>query len=84
MASNALDTPTERSAVLELRDVSCAYEPTRAAVEGIAFTVHEGEILFPGPSGCGKTTILRAIAGFERVTAAASRCPGQLVSSRNP
>ncbi|MBS0163541.1 MAG: ABC transporter ATP-binding protein, partial [Nitrospira sp.] len=84
MASNALDTPTERSAVLELRDVSCAYEPTRPAVEGITFTVHEGEILcLLGPSGCGKTTILRAIAGFERVTAGSIALSGQLVSSRN-
>ena len=84
MIQNALDTATVRSAVLELRDVSCAYEPTRPAVEGITFMVQQGEILcLLGPSGCGKTTILRAIAGFERVTTGSIALSGQLVSSRD-
>ncbi len=82
--SNTLDTTAGRAAVLELRDVSCAYEPTRPAVEGITFSVHQGEILcLLGPSGCGKTTILRAIAGFERVTTGSIALSGQLVSSRD-
>lgn len=81
---DALETAAGRSAVLELREVSCAYEPNRPAVEHITFTVHQGEILcLLGPSGCGKTTILRAIAGFERVTAGSIALSGQLVSSRN-
>ena len=84
MIQNALDTATVRSAVLELRDVSCAYEPTRPAVEGITFMVQQGEILcLLGPSGCGKTTILRAIAGFERVTTGSIALSRQLVSSRD-
>lgn len=73
-----------RSPVLELREISCAYEPTRPAVEHITLTVHQGEILcLLGPSGCGKTTILRAIAGFERVIAGSIALSGQLVSSRD-
>ncbi len=37
------------------------------AVDGVGFTMEEGEILsFLGPSGCGKTTLLRIIAGLER------------------
>lgn len=84
MVQNALTTTAERSAVLELRNISCAYEPTRPAIEGITFTVHQGEILcLLGPSGCGKTTILRAIAGFERVTAGSIALSGRLVSSRD-
>ena len=72
------------SAVLELREVSCAYEPTRPAVEHITFGVQQGEILcLLGPSGCGKTTILRAIAGFERVTSGTITLSGRLVSSRD-
>jgi iron(III) transport system ATP-binding protein len=36
------------------------------AVDGVDFTVRQGEIFtLLGPSGCGKTTSLRCIAGFE-------------------
>lgn len=36
------------------------------AVEGVSFTVREGEFFtLLGPSGCGKTTTLRCIAGLE-------------------
>ncbi len=70
------------SSVLELRDVSCAYESGRPAVQGISFAAREGEILcLLGPSGCGKTTILRAIAGFEPVRSGQLFLSGQLVSS---
>ncbi len=76
------DLAAARSPVLELREVSCAYEPNKPAVEQITFTVQQGEILcLLGPSGCGKTTILRAIAGFERVIAGSIALSGQLVSS---
>ena len=33
-----------------------------------------------GPSGCGKTTLLRAIAGFERIDAGTVRVSGQAVA----
>ena len=73
---------TQVSSVLELRAVSCAYEPGRPAVQGISFSAREGEILcLLGPSGCGKTTILRAIAGFEAVRSGQLYLSGQLVSS---
>lgn len=70
------------SGVLELRRVSCAYEPGRPAVSNISFSAKEGEILcLLGPSGCGKTTILRAIAGFEPVRSGELFLSGRLVSS---
>ena len=73
---------TPASSVLELRQVSCAYETGRPAVQGISFAAKEGEILcLLGPSGCGKTTILRAIAGFEPVRSGQLFLSGQLVSS---
>lgn len=70
------------SSILELRSVSCAYEPARPAVHDISFLAREGEILcLLGPSGCGKTTILRAIAGFEPVRSGEIFLSGRLVSS---
>jgi iron(III) transport system ATP-binding protein len=68
--------------ILELRSVTCAYEPDRPAVRDISFAAREGEILcLLGPSGCGKTTILRAIAGFEPVRSGQIFLSGRLVSS---
>ncbi|MEK7237086.1 MAG: ABC transporter ATP-binding protein, partial [Nitrospirota bacterium] len=68
--------------ILDLRHVTCAYEPGRPAISDVSFCVHTGEILcLLGPSGCGKTTILRAIAGFEPVRSGQLFLSGQLVSS---
>jgi iron(III) transport system ATP-binding protein len=75
-----LDTPA--SLILELRSVSCAYDPSRPAIRDISFSAREGEILcLLGPSGCGKTTILRAIAGFEPVLTGEIFLSGRRVSS---
>lgn len=67
--------------MLELHNVSCMYGADRPAISGISFAAQEGEIVcLLGPSGCGKTTTLRAIAGFEPVTAGEIRLEGRLVS----
>lgn len=68
--------------ILELKSVSCAYDPRRPAVSDISFSAREGEILcLLGPSGCGKTTILRAVAGFEPVRSGEIFLSGRRVSS---
>ncbi|MBH0188479.1 MAG: ABC transporter ATP-binding protein [Nitrospira sp.] len=68
--------------ILELRSVSCAYDPHRPAIRDISFSAREGEILcLLGPSGCGKTTVLRAIAGFEPVRSGEIFLSGRRVSS---
>ncbi|MGQ0694627.1 MAG: ABC transporter ATP-binding protein [Nitrospiraceae bacterium] len=73
---------TPASSILELRSVSCAYDPHRPAIRDISFSAREGEILcLLGPSGCGKTTVLRAIAGFEPVRSGVIFLSGRLVSS---
>ena len=52
---------------LALDSVSKAFGDTRA-VDSVSLNVADGEFLAVlGPSGCGKTTLLRLIAGFERL-----------------
>lgn len=84
--TNGLERQADLSApatpILELRSVSCAYDPHRPAIRDISFSAREGEILcLLGPSGCGKTTVLRAIAGFEPVRSGEIFLSGRRVSS---
>ncbi len=60
-----IDWPT--MPLLELKNISHAYG-SHAVVSDLSCSLEEGAIgCLLGPSGCGKTTVLRAIAGFERV-----------------
>ena len=66
---------------LELQSVELAYGNV-AVVRRLSMRLSEGAIgCLLGPSGCGKTTVLRAIAGFERVDSGEIRLDGQIVSS---
>ncbi len=55
---------------LHIRQARVHY-PQRAtpAVDGVSLTLASGQIgVLIGPSGCGKTTLLRAVAGLERLS----------------
>jgi iron(III) transport system ATP-binding protein len=66
---------------LEVRDVTIAYGG-RPVVAEVSFVLEQGAIgCLLGPSGCGKTTLLRAIAGFEPVSAGEIRLQGRRVSA---
>jgi iron(III) transport system ATP-binding protein len=52
------------------------------AVDEVSFGLRAGDIgVLIGPSGCGKTTLLRAVAGLERVTAGEIRISGAVVGA---
>ena len=54
---------------LEVSQLEVRYAgQTQAAVQGVSLGLSAGQIgVLIGPSGCGKTTLLRAVAGLERV-----------------
>lgn len=54
---------------LRLQDVHVAYGNSQQTVlKGFSMSVRKGELAcLLGASGCGKTTVLRAVAGFERL-----------------
>lgn len=65
---------------LDVKDVSVAYGAL-PVVRDVSFHLGTGAIgCLLGPSGCGKTTLLRAIAGFEPVTAGEIHLHGRVVS----
>jgi len=69
------------SPVIELRGIRQAYGD-HLVVDGLSLTLARGRIgCLLGPSGCGKTTVLRCIAGFERIQAGEILINGQTVST---
>jgi iron(III) transport system ATP-binding protein len=68
---------------LELEGVSVRYargKGSRAAVDGVSLALQQGQIgVLIGPSGCGKTSLLRAVAGLERVAAGRIRMGAALL-----
>lgn len=70
--------------MIEIKNVSISYGSFEA-VHGANFTVHDGEFFtLLGPSGCGKTTTLRAIAGFEKLTAGQILLDGKDIAPLSP
>src|SRR5690606_29593851 len=54
--------------IIEVQDLTKNYGDF-AAVKGISFSVHEGEIFgFLGPNGAGKTTTINMLTGLARIT----------------
>ena len=51
------------------------------AVDGVTLGLRAGDIgVLIGPSGCGKTTLLRAVAGLERIAGGTIALGGEVVS----
>jgi phospholipid/cholesterol/gamma-HCH transport system ATP-binding protein len=70
--------------VVEIPDLSFAYDETRDVLSGINLAIPRGKVVaIMGGSGCGKTTLLRLIGGALRATKGAVRVFGQDVSRLN-
>ena len=55
--------------VIQVMDLIKRYNSRPAVLDGIAFSVDEGELLtIYGRSGCGKTTLLNILGGLDRPT----------------
>ena len=68
------------TALLTLSGATKTFGPSVRAVDGLSLDVTAGEILgVLGPSGCGKTTLLRLVAGFERLDAGRIELQGRVV-----
>jgi ABC-2 type transport system ATP-binding protein len=62
--------------MIEVRNLTKVYGET-VAVDGISFTVREGEILgFLGPNGAGKSTTMRVLTGYTPATSGTARVGG--------
>jgi iron(III) transport system ATP-binding protein len=69
---------------LQLDRVSITYGragSAKPAVDAATLSLSRGQIgVLIGPSGCGKTSLLRAVAGLERVSGGSVRLGGELLS----
>jgi branched-chain amino acid transport system ATP-binding protein len=77
-----LSEPTDRKPLLEVDDVTIRFGGV-VALNGVDFTLYEGEILgLIGPNGAGKTTCFNAITGVARPTSGAIRLDGRPLVGR--
>jgi iron(III) transport system ATP-binding protein len=75
----------EASSILKLKNVTKKYaNNSNPAVNGVSLTLKQGELLgLLGPSGCGKTTLLRIVAGFEKISQGEVELAGTVICDRN-
>jgi oligogalacturonide transport system ATP-binding protein len=72
-------------AQLSLQKIEKTYPNGFKAVHGVDLEVRDGEFMvFVGPSGCAKSTLLRMIAGLERITGGELRIGNQRVNELPP
>jgi len=68
--------------VIEVRDLVKKYDGRSAVLDGISFSVDEGEfVMVYGKSGCGKTTLLNILGGLDRPTSGFVAVDGESIAS---
>ena len=71
-------------ATVEVRDVYKSFGSVEV-VHGVTVAIEDGEfVVLLGPSGCGKTTLLRMIAGLEKITGGEIAIGGRVVNNVPP
>jgi multiple sugar transport system ATP-binding protein len=69
---------------LQLRDIQKSYGRVNV-IHGVDLDIEPGEFaVFVGPSGCGKTTLLRMIAGLEKISSGTLQIADQVVNDLPP
>jgi ABC-type uncharacterized transport system fused permease/ATPase subunit len=71
-----------QSSCVTLRNVSVTTITGRYLQQGLDFVFSRGNSLITGPSGCGKTSLLRAVAGFQRLASGTVQRPPTLEEMR--
>ena len=70
--------------ILEIRNLSHAYDQDISIIKDFSFSLMRGEIVsILGPSGIGKTTLLRIVAGLEGVMDGEVTISDKVVSKKN-
>jgi osmoprotectant transport system ATP-binding protein len=71
--------------MIRFEDVTKVYPGGLRAVDGVSFTIDQGEcVVFVGPSGCGKTTTLKLANLLLGPTSGSIFVGGQDISTRDP
>ena len=71
-------------ATVEVRDVYKSFGHVEV-IHGVSVAIEDGEfVVLLGPSGCGKTTLLRMIAGLEKITGGEIAIGGRVVNNVPP
>jgi len=71
--------------MIRFDDVTKVYPDGARAVDGVSFTIDEGEcVVFVGPSGCGKTTTLKLVNQLLAPTSGRIFVGGQDIAARDP
>tara|TARA_Y100000022_G_scaffold157279_1_gene139776 strand:+ start:195 stop:848 length:654 start_codon:yes stop_codon:yes gene_type:complete len=70
--------------ILEIKNLSHAYDQNALTIKDFSFSLQKGEIVsILGPSGIGKTTLLRIVAGLEHVMDGEVKISDKVVSKKN-
>lgn len=72
------------STLLDVRDVAVSFGGVRA-VDGLTFSVYEGEVLSViGPNGAGKTSAFNCVTGFYKPAAGSVAFDGKDITGKRP
>jgi len=70
--------------IIEVEDLVKRYNGRRAVLDGVSFSIEEGEfVTIYGKSGCGKTTLLNILGGLDRPTSGEVVIDGESIIGRS-